>query len=461
MPPLNGILESGKRSLLASRETIGVIGHNIANVNTPGYTRQRGDLKSTNPMDRFNYGQVGTGVELDSIVRARDQLLDRQYRSENSNQGRWERSDFALQEIQSAFVEPGESGFSQVLEDFWDAWSGLANDPESLTARSVLREKAEVLTGMLNKYDEDMRQLEEKLNDEFVSKVADLNDLAGQVAELNRAIVRAENVGQTANDLRDQRDLALDQMSRLAGIQYIEDEDGSVNVYLNGGVFVQADQARELSTREISRNGVAVDELYWRDTMRQAALTGGELKGLADARDVEAETVRERLDDLAEGMVSRINALHSAGYGLSGSTGVNFFHSGSTGAGDIRLSDEALNDLDAIAAGGTSATGDNSVALNIAALADQRTMNSGAQTFSGHFASTVSIVGDWSQTAGDNYARSEAVATQVANLRDSVHGVVLDEELTEMIKFQQSYGAAARMVSVVDDMMSTVINLGR
>lgn len=461
MTSLNGILETGKRSLLANREYIGIIGHNIANVNTPGYTRQRGILRAARPMDQFQYGNIGTGVEMNSIVRARDQLLDKQYRSESSSLGRWERSDFALMEIQSVFTEPGDNGLSSVIEDFWNAWSDLANDPESPFARSVVRERAQVLTGMLNRYDSNLRLIEEKLNDEFVANVGDLNQLAVEIAGLNDAIRRAEAAGQNANDLRDQRDLKLDQMSRLTSIQYIEEDDGSVNVYLNGDIFVQGGDARELTTRASSRHDVVVDELVWRDTMREVALTGGELKGIVDARDVEIETVRERLDELALGLAQSVNSLHRSGYGLNGSTGLNFFNANTTGAGDIALSDEVQGDLNTIAAGGTSAAGDNTNALSIAALADQRTMNGGRETFSDYFSSTVAGIGTRSQTAEANFEKSLAVANQVLNLRDSVHGVIMDEELTELIKFQQSYGAATVIVDTVNDMMSAVINLGR
>lgn len=461
MGNLNSILEIGKKSLIANSEMLEVIGHNIANVNTEGYSRQRANLTTAFPMDNINYGQMGTGVLVESITRARDALIDKQVRIENNALGQWDKMNNALSEIQSVFAEPSDFGITDILSDFWNGWADLANDPESYGARTALRERAVVLTESLNNCDANLKLIEEQLNQEFKLLVGQLNEYGRQIAELNHKIGSAESVGQNANDFRDQRDLKLDKMAKIISIQYFENDNGSVNVYIGGNIFVQENAAHELTTRVSSRHGVVIDELIWKDGFREVNLTGGELKGLADARDIEAENIRNRMDDLALTIVSEVNQLHSAGYGLSGSTGINFFDEDTTGAGNIALNELILTDLNAIAAAKTSAPGDNSNALDIAALADARVMNNGNETFGQHFASTMSEIGARKVTAESYQEQYEAISIQMMNMRQSIQGVVMDEELTEMIKFQQAYGAAAHVVGVVNELMVTVINLGR
>ena len=461
MGTLQGIMEIGKRALNANRENLGVIGHNISNVNTEGYSRQRANLESTKPLDNIHYGQVGTGVEVSEITRARNRLLDGQVRSENSVLGEWEKLDAYLLEIQNIFNDPSDTGFSNILSDFWDGWSDVANDPESYSARSVLRERTIVLTDMLNKYDADLKMIEEKLNDELKMMVDDVNEIATQIAQLNEGIRRAEATGQNANDLRDQRDLAVDNLSKMLKVKFADNEDGTVNVYLGGQILVQEKEVRELTTRVSSRHDMAVDDVIWSDSFGEVEIGGGKLKGLIDVRDVEAEKVRDDLDDFAETLISKVNELHQDGYGLAGSSNQAFFNEDNTCAVNICLSAAIMNNLDNIAAGKTAAPGDNSNALDIAALADELTMNDGRETFNDNYASIMADIGARKQNAAIFLEQSEAVSTQLVNTRQSIQGVVLDEEITEMIKFQQAYQASAKIINMVDEMMTTVINLGR
>ncbi|NQS97280.1 MAG: flagellar hook-associated protein FlgK [candidate division Zixibacteria bacterium] len=461
MGTLQGILEIGKRALNANRENLGVIGHNVSNVNTEGYSRQRANLSSTKPLNNIHYGQVGTGVEVSEITRARDRLLDGQVRSESSVLGNWEKRDAAMLEIQNIFNDPADAGFSDILSDFWDGWSDLANDPESYSARSVLRERATVLTDMLNKYDADLKLIENKLNDELKLMIDDVNAIAVQIAQLNKGIRQAESIGQNANDLRDHRDLAVDNLSKMLKVQYTDNENGTVNIYLSGQMLVQDTDCRELTTRVSSRHDMVVDDIIWSDSFSEVEIGGGKLKGLIDVRDVEAEKVRDSLDDFAETLISRVNELHQDGYGLAGSSSQAFFNENNTSAGGICLSSAVMSNLDNIAAGKTAAPGDNSNALDIAALADELLMNNGRETLDDNYASIMADIGAQKQNAEIYLEQSQAVSTQLVNSRQSIQGVVLDEEITEMIKFQQAYQASAMIVNMVDEMMTTVINLGR
>ena len=275
-------MEVGKRALIAHQDVLQTIGHNISNVNTEGYSRQRANLKPTLPFDEAHYGQVGTGVSIGSITRARDFLIDQQVRRENSNLGRWERENTALAQIENIFNEPDDAGFNDVLSDFWDSWADLSNDPSSSVARTVLRERTTHLTDALNGYDDDIKLVEEQLNQEFNVWIEQLNNLAESIADLNMQIRTAESIGQNANDLRDMRDLLLDDVSEIVDMNYTENSDGTVNVYINGQVFVQERETRGLTTSEDERNDVAIDSLIWEDNRQSVDVTGGKLAGIIE-----------------------------------------------------------------------------------------------------------------------------------------------------------------------------------
>ncbi|MBC8490968.1 MAG: flagellar hook-associated protein FlgK [Candidatus Marinimicrobia bacterium] len=460
MGTLSGILEIGKRALLTNQEALGVIGHNIANVNTEGYSRQRANLEANTPMDNVNYGQLGTGVTIDSVTRARNALLDNQYREESSQLAQYEKQNEALTQIENIFNDPTDFGMASILSDFWNAWGDLANDPESYSARSQLRERAQILVDSFVSADDNLRLVETQLNEEYKTLVDKLNDLASQIAVLNKKIALAEGVGQNANDLRDQRDKKLDEMSEIADIKFSEQSNGAVNVYLDSKIFVQDFNAKELTTRTNSRNGVVYDDLIWKDSYDSVNLTSGKLKGIEIARDEEVEAIRVRLDELAENIVNEVNSRHSAGYGLNGSTGMNFFEDGIVNARDMALDQVIISDLDNIAAAQSNAPGDNSNALDMAELANLRVMNDETETFGDYYSSTLARIGTHKVSAESYVEEYKAVQQNIMNMRESVQGVVMDEELTEMIKFQRAYSAAANLIKVINELMAAVVRLG-
>ena len=265
MGTLSGILEIGKRALLTNQDAMGVIGHNLANVNTEGYSRQRANLTAHTPMDDVNYGQLGTGVQIESVTRARNALLDSQYRDETSHLAQYEKQNEALTQIENVFNDPSDFGMASVMLDFWNAWGDLANDPESYSARIQLREKAGVLVDSFVSADENLRMIENQLNNEFNNLIDKVNRLSSQIANLNLEIASVEGGGQNANDLRDQRDLILDQLAEIVDIKFAEQGNGAMNVYLDSKILVQDGSTKEVAARTNSRNGVVYSDLVWKD----------------------------------------------------------------------------------------------------------------------------------------------------------------------------------------------------
>ncbi len=456
MSGLVGILDIGKRALIAYRLAMNVTGHNVANANTPGFSRQRPILTTTLPID-FNPGQLGTGVKVDQIQRMRDQFLDLQVREEMSSVGQWEERQKFLSEIETIFNEPSDNSLNNALAEFWGSWQDLANDPENMAARVNVKEKAKVLCNTFHLLRSKLRRVQEDINQSISGRVEEINSLAQRIAKLNGQIVRIEIRGENANDLRDQRDLLIDKLSKIADISTIELDDGSVSISLAGNSLVERVNTVSLRTSVRSTPyGAVLDVSYGRGG-QVLSLTDGELKGLIDLRDEVIPEYIGDLDNLASTLISKVNTLHSAGYGLDGSTtGLNFF-SGSNSS-DIGVEQTIDEDVSLIAASTDGSPGNGSNALAISDLANQLTMNDNSATFGDFYQSMMGNLGILSQEASQNYTNASLLQNQLENHRQSVAGVSLDEEMANMINYQHSFEAAARIINTVDEMMNTIIN---
>lgn len=456
MSGLIGILDIGKRALMTYRLAMNITGHNVANANTPGFSRQRPILTTTLPID-FHPGQLGTGVKVDKIQRMRDQFLDLQVRKETSSVGQWEKRQKFLEEVETIFNEPSESSLNNALSDFWNSWQDLANDPENMATRVSVREKAQLLCNTFHRLRSKLGTVQGDINQSIAGRVEQINSLAERIAKLNGQIVRIEIRGENANDLRDQRDLLIDQLSKITDISTVELEDGSVTISIAGNSLVERVNTVTLGTSVRSSAYGAVLDVSYGKSGQILNFTDGELRGLMDLRD---EVIPEYLGDLdvfASALMGRINFLHSAGYGLDGSTtGLNFF-SGSD-ASDIGVDQVIQQDVSLIAASSDGSPGNGSNALAISDLANQLTMNGCSATFGDFYQSMMGNLGILSQEASQNYTNTTLLQTQLENHRQSVCGVSLDEEMTNMINYQHSFEAAARIISTVDEMMNTIIN---
>jgi len=456
MSGLVGILDIGKRALMTYRLAMNITGHNVANANTPGFSRQRPILTTTLPID-FRPGQLGTGVKVDQIERMRDQFLDIQVRGETSSVGQWEERQKFLGEVETIFNEPSDSSLNNALSDFWNSWQDLANDPENMATRVSVREKAQLLSNTFHRVRSKLRRVQEDINQSIAGKVEDINSLAGRIAKLNGKIVRIEISGENANDLRDQRDLLIDQLSKLADISTVELDDGSVTISIAGNSLVERVNTVDLGTSVRSSTYGAVLDVSYGQGGQVLTFTDGELKGLMDLRDEVVPQYIGDLDSLASTLITRVNALHSAGYGLDGTTtGLDFF-SGSD-ASDIGIDQNIQGDVSLIAASTDGSPGNGGNALAISELANQLTMNGNSASFGDFYQAMMGNLGILSQEASQNYTNTTLLQTQLENHRQSVAGVSLDEEMTNMINYQHSFEAAARIINTVDEMMNTIIN---
>ncbi len=451
-------LEIGKKALATHQLWLNVIGHNVANVNTPGYTRQRVNIVTTMPEDQ-QVGQVGTGVTATDIRQVRDLFLNQQYRLERKNLGQWEALEKTMTQIEAMFNEPNDNSLSDLLNEFWNAWEDLTQygQTESASARIALVEKANLLTSGFQRVYTYLKDLQKSVDVDVELMADKVNSLADEIASLNRQITREEVGGRKANDLRDHRDNLIDELAEYIDINTVERKNGATVVQIGSMMLIDEQYAVPLETASDSINGVRISRIVWKGSEKSVQNLNGQLKGLVDTRDTIIPDYMDDLNEMAETLVTEVNRLHSGGYGLDGTTGYNFFSAPFGTVEGFSVSYEIQNDVNLIAASQSGEPGDNVNALAISALRDALIMNQGKAAMGEFYGAMISKVGVSTEKAIQFREDHALLVEQLENARQSVQGVSLDEEMTQMIKYQHAYDAAARVITTMDEALETVI----
>lgn len=456
MPGLFQGLEIGKRALLTHQLSMNTIGHNVANVNTPGYTRQKTRVVAAQPIQLGNYN-IGNGITADEIYQVRDLFLTNQYRRENKSLGQWTFEEQALSQIESFFAEPNENSLGDVLSQFWESWSALSNDPELQPARAAVISSSRTLINAFHSLDRQLKELYDSTDKNLAMKIDKINTISRQVADLNRIIVGEEAGGQPANDLRDKRDNLLDELSQIVDISVIEKKNGSVTAYISGLAIVENADIFELGMIYNSSGSQTKREIVWKHTDVGITINGGELKGILDVRDEIIPAYQQKLDDLAATIVAQVNSLHQTGTDLNGISGRNFFNPSYTTAATIRLENEIDQDYTKIAASLSGEVGDNANALAIHDLRYELVMSNGKSSITGYYNAMIGEVGIQANEAKTYKQNFEVLIQQIENSRQSVQGVSLDEEMAEMVRMEHAYSAAARLINFIDEALGDLI----
>lgn len=457
MPGLFQGLEIGRRALLTHQLTLQTIGHNIANVNTPGYTRQRVNIIATRP-EYNTLGTIGTGVTVANIRHIRDLFLGEQYRQENKSLGEWSYKEKILSEIESLFNEPNDSTLSDLLNSFWGSWSDLSDNPDSASTRSQILGQADMLANGFHQLANQLNRQRDSIDRDLVNLTAEVNRLTTEIARTNLQIKSLELGNVKANDLRDNRDLLLDKLSTIIDVNSIENENGEMTVYIGSMSIVNGPNAIKIDTEIGNVGGKITHKLVWEGTSITLKNSSGQLKGLLDARDVIIPKYLEQLNVLARALVTEVNALHRTGYGLNGSTDVDFFDANYTDASSIKINAEIELDPSKIVSSASGEEGDNIIALAIHDLRDKRALNNNTHTINDFYNTMIGNMGVEANEAKSLTSNFELLVKQIEFARQSVQGVSLDEEMTNLVKFQHAYDAAARVITAIDQALDTLIS---
>lgn len=485
-------LELGKRGLFAQQTALSTTGQNIANANTTGYTRQRAEMQAGSALSVIgangNNLQLGTGVEVNKIVRLREDYLDVQIRGENKNSGYWEAKSDTLSKMEEILNEPTDSGLANTLDQFWSSWQELAKNPDSASARAVVQQRGVAVAETFNHLANSFDQLQSDIQNVIQVKTNEVNSLARQIGSLNDQISRLVPNNYQPNDLYDQRDVLIDQLSKLVDVKVTNGTSGMVDVSIgDGNVLVSGKTTHSLSV-DTTRAPAEIKL----DNTNTISIGTGEFFGRIESFDQLIPEVMGKINALAQTFADSVNDIHRQGYHLVNNAGtvetttaggVDFF-TGITNnsnskpndaAKNLKVNQAILNSSDLIAAAqeetpGKSSTGNGKNAQAIADLKFNQTLtfNSGitssetTSTMDDFYRSIIGQVGIDSQEAQRMKDNTDVIIQQVENRRQSVSGVSIDEEMANMIKFQQAYNASARMVTVVDQCLDKVINgMGR
>ncbi|MCG8540284.1 MAG: flagellar hook-associated protein FlgK [Clostridia bacterium] len=460
-----------RSGIFASQRALNVNSHNIANANTPGYTRQRLDVSPSNPIILGNgQGVMGTGVDTDNISQIRDEFLDLRYRDENTTFGEWEARSDILKYVENIFNEPSDSGVQKVSDNFFNSLQELSKGADDLSTRALVRESAISFTTSVKHMVHQFETLQKDTDFEITATVNQINGYAEEIAKLNEAIRISELDGSKANDLRDERNLLLDELSELVNVDYYEDGNQRFSVLLNGRPLVSHDKTNKLTyskrnTELNSYDAVGLHEVQWEDDIKFKPKSG-KLKGLIDMRDnISGEEkgipyYMERLNHFTAVFAEEMNNIHRGGFTLNGTTGIDLFtFNPADAAKSISISNDIEDDLANIAAS-SIATGLPQNGENALRMADARHDSTlyGWGSPEDFFASMVSNLGVDRQGAIRMVKNGSVLLNQVEANRQSISGVSLDEEMANMIQFQHSFNANSRMITTMDEMIDTIIN---
>ncbi len=476
-----GTFNIATSGLFASQRSLDVTSHNISNANTEGYSRQSSLQRATMPTYGDPTGIVGTGVETYDIIRMRSSYLDQKYWGQNKSYQEWNVKQENLEQIEGIFNEPSETGIRKVMDEFFTSLEELSKKPGDSTCREAVSEKANMLTISINRNGKELLNAIRDVNFSVKNKVSEVNSLSEQIANLNKHIFGFELNGTKANDLRDQRNVLLDKLSSIVNITVSEMPGPNGNNYMDvkiGGItLINHISFNKLATQDKSTwvsdmGGGKISDVVWGGTTDQLVkIEGGELKGMLDIRDGDGTGFNYRglpyylnkLNEFTQGFVSSINKQHVQGVDYDGNQGINFFYEPGTPAVNsvnFRVNPDVYANPNKIAASSLSDGESNNGNVNL--LIELRNSKSMFPLVTGtpddYIKSILSALAVDSSQAKRMTTNSQALVDQTENRRLSESGVSLDEEMTNMVKFQQAYNAAAKMITTLDKILDTTVN---
>jgi len=455
----------GNSALQAAQTAENVVGHNIANANTPGYSEQTANLVESYPFTptdgqtQLHPGQIGTGVSVSSITRATDQFTTAQLRDAYGNQSYNNSKQGALDQVQSVFNEPSTTGLNNAMGSFFQSFQDVANNPSDPGVRASVIQNGVALSQIFHNMAQQLTDVSNGLNTRLSTDITLLNNYGKQIASLNGQINESLGTGQQPNDLMDQRDQLIDAVSKLGNVTATTMPNGMVNVSVGNTDLVVGIDSYTATTTSLQANH---------------SLNGGEIAAILDSQ-AAVSGYQSNLDNLAGQVVSAVNSVQFSGSDLYGNTGdpsdplntnpgTPFFATAGTNASTINVSLNLQNDpkLLAASAAGTPGTppppGDGSNASNFAALSKASLAGLNGQTPQQFYQAMVSGVGAAAAAAKTASSSATVTVTQLTQQKQSVTGVSTDDEMVNMMKYQTAYQAAARFISTSNSMLGTLIN---
>ncbi|MCP4572062.1 MAG: flagellar hook-associated protein FlgK [bacterium] len=455
MSGLTSIMDTSLSALFAAQAGLATTSHNIANADNRIYSRQQVMVSPRRPAI-MPYGAIGRGVNIDGVRRVQDEFLATNLRNQAATLESHVAVDAALYEVESILGSVDNDHLGTAMTNFFNSWNALAQPSVNPDLKGNVVSTAESLVLDFHSMSDALDDLSANIELTIQGEIDNLNELLVGVGSLNEQIMRAESSGAIANDLRDQRDALVLGVSKLAEVSVIERDDGSKDLVMAGRTVVTRGSVTEFATLQRSSGGASVTSIVTADTHREVTLPEGKLAGLLASRDEHVSQVREQLDAVAVKLIREVNNLHTQGR-TDMSSGLVFFTGDSMHTIEVNASLQANPQL--IATGRTTAASDNDLALEIANLVNVSADGEDEITILDAYRTTIN------DTAGKRSSFDFLVQSQnnvvmaLEAKMQSVSGVSLDEEGANMVKYQNSYNAAAKVITAVQEMYDVLLNM--
>lgn len=469
MSGLFGTLNNATKGLNVQQSALQTTSHNISNANTVGYSRQKVTMVADNPYTLGGIGQLGTGVRISSIDRIVDPYVNKQLRNEISSLGMYSKKSEVLGQLEGIFNEPSTTGLNNNLSKVFSSWTYLGSNPELATAKTMVAQNSETFTDTLHHMSNQIDSLHEGTVQDIKKDVLDFNAKVEQLDSLNKQIFNMTSQGQVPNDLLDQQDKILSELTGIAGVEASYDKFNRVSVSVGGQPVLTEDSIAKMTVEAKPAGQLAVDGT-------NIEITSGNIKGSQEAL-TEIDNKKQELNDLAFTFATAVNTVHSN----NDDEGTAFFTLGKDGnyAASIQVNQEILDDVSKINAGkdiDKVVGGDGTRAQAIAALQNTKldypvdpdtieynpdmtiTNQVGGSTVSGAYNDSVTQMGIVKQQSDNMVDSQESLVSLLEARRDSVSGVSINEEVTNTITYQSAFEANSRIISVVSEMLDTLIN---
>lgn len=447
MAGLFSIIESAKRAINSSRAGMEVTSHNVSNVNTPGYTRQRIELTSTDVLNLKN-GMINAGVKVVGVKQIRDEFIEGEIRRISNLVGNYSIEKEILTRIESLLNEPGETGLGKLLENFFNAFDDLSKNPEDRAIRVSVIHTGKALSERFNDIFNSLLGIKKDIISELEAKVGKINQIIEDLGKLNQSAINLRNSGAEINDIRDKINQKLKELSELADLVVSYDKSGSVRVSMGGVMVVDKNFIQTIELRFVDGFAKIVS---LRDGS-EIKLKSGEVFALQSLFNESIPEIKQKFDELAQNLIKKVNDFHKVGYGIDGSTGLDFFIG--TGAGNIQVNKSIIDNPSKISSSINGDIGNNEVALAISSLRND-------VKILGFYNSMVSDIGLRTKISSDNENLHRMVLNQIESQRDAISGVSIDEEMLNMIKFQKMFEASAKVIQTVNEMIDAVLSMIR
>ena len=466
-------MNTGRTGMVAARAAISTAGHNISNANTEGYSRQRVHTSPDTPKSLGDKGTLGTGTLVSRVDRVNDEYLDRQLRGAGRDVANLEEKDLLLRQTEDVFNEMGGDGLNRLTAKFFNDFRRLANEPDSEAVRQSVRESTSAMVSDFHRLRADLVNIRDHSDNRLESHVNEINSLATELKDLNVRINAYSAGGALPNDLLDKRDVVLKKMGSMIDLNMHQDNSGNFVVDIKGmGPLVVGPQVEQFSVERSPADGRGKPEnSYDLKTSANAngivthAVKGGKIGAVLEVRDGLIGNLIGKLDELAYNITSAVNAIHEQGFNRYGTQGASFFKQPvqvDRAAEFMELSDQVKSDTNFIAtAAMPDSPGDNRIALAIGQIQNARIMSNGKSTADDFYNSIVSDIGVTTARNRSSMNQQKDIQLQLNKMRDQLSGVSIDEETANLLQFQHVFDASAKVVTIADEMLKTILDMRR